>query len=103
VRTKFVTTGGWRTLETFWGQSATGFFHLPGGADIRVRYGGNKWWNSSVRQEQTLNGDRVFSLSIGSIGSLVRARMQMRRVKHDQDVTYHIITGGVVSTPKIPF
>ena len=102
LRTKFVRNGGWRTLESFWGASGNGFFHNPAGASIRVRYGGNSWWNGFTRQQKKLTGDNAFKLSVGSYSSVARARMQMS-VRQDQDVTYHIFPGGVVSTPGIPF
>lgn len=102
IQTKFVKKGGWRTLESFWNASGTGFFFNPPQASIRVRYGGNSWWNGFTRQQQKLTGTKAFKLGVGA-GSLAYARMQIS-VNQDQNVTYHIFPGGVaVSTPNIPF
>lgn len=95
LRTKTVTGGGWRTLESFWNSSATGFFLHPEGARIRVRYGGG--WFSWIRQNQTLNGTMVRKLSVGT-GSLVVARMQMY-VAATSTVTYDIEPGSVAVLP----
>lgn len=102
LRTRRVTSGGWRTLEYFWNSSGTGFFRLPDGARIRVRYGGNSWWNGWSRQEKTLNGDDIKRLTVNVLGSLVYARMQMR-VSSTTDVTYDVYPGGILTTPEIPF
>lgn len=102
IKTKLVKKGGWRTLESFWNASGTGFFFNPPQASIRVRYGGGSWWNGFTRQQQKLTGAKAFKLSVG-MGSLAYARMQMS-VNQDTNVTYHVFGGGVaVSTPDIPF
>ncbi len=91
LRTKTVKAGDWRTLESFWNVTTTAFFRHPAGARIRVRYGGG--WFSSNKQNQTLNGEAIRSLSVGR-GSLVYARMQIR-VAADTDVTYDVWPGSV--------
>lgn len=102
LRIKLVKKGGWRTLESFWNASGTGFFFNPPQASIRVRYGGNSWWNGFTRQQQKLTGTKAFKLGVG-LGSLGYARMQMS-VNEDREVSYHVFGGGVaVSTPDIPF
>ncbi len=100
IRTKHVTSGDWRTVESFWNAKGTAFFHAPSGARIKVRYGvGFLGFN---RQEQTLNGSDYKKLTVGT-GSVASARMQVR-VSVTTDVTYDVYGGGVaVTTPKIPF
>jgi hypothetical protein len=95
LRTKTIAGGGWRTLESFWNSSATGFFLRPEGAKIRVRYGG--WWTSWNRQNQTLNGETIKKLSVGT-GSLITARMQMY-VAATSTVTYDIEPGSLSALP----
>jgi hypothetical protein len=90
-RTKFVGKGDWRTLETFFNASATGTFEDPSGALIKVRYGVGFF--GFDRQKQTLDGESVKRLEVGSGGSLARARMQIR-VNRDADVTYTLILPG---------
>src|SRR5688572_2743421 len=92
LRTKTVKAGDWRTLESFWNVTTTAFFRHPSGARIRVRYGGG-WPFSSNKQNQTLNGETIRTLSVGR-GSLVYARMQMR-VDVDRTVTYDVWPGSV--------
>lgn len=102
VKTKIITKGGWKTLESFWNASGTGFFFFPLEASIRVRYGGNSWWNGHTRQQQKLDGQKWKKLAVG-MGSLVYARMQIS-VVNDSEVLYHIYPGGVAATtPEIPF
>ncbi|WP_448640257.1 hypothetical protein [Geodermatophilus sp. URMC 63] len=86
-RERLVEAGGWRTLETFWGPggSAQGVFDRPTGANIKVRYGFG--FLGFDRQSQTLDGVRVKTLDVGTIGSGARARMQMR-VSQDVLVSY---------------
>ena len=91
TRIKFVTEGGWRTLETFLNASATGVFDKPAGAVIKVRYGVG--FLGFDRQKQTLDGRNPRRLEVGSAGSLARARMQIR-VDRDTDVTYTVILPG---------
>lgn len=55
IRTKRITSGGWRTVETFWNAAGTAFFKAPAGAQIKVRYGVG--WFGFDRQKQTLNGN----------------------------------------------
>ena len=91
TRTRFVTRGGWRTLETFFGSSATGVFEDPAGARIKVRYGFGFF--GFDRQKQTLDGQTAKRLEVGSTASLARARMQVR-VERDADITYSLILPG---------
>lgn len=89
-------------MESFWNAGGTGFFLLPSEASIRVRYGGDSWWNGFTRQYQKLTGAKWMKLGVG-MGSIAYARMQIS-VKQDSDVLYYIYPGGVaVSTPEMPF
>jgi len=100
IRTKRVTSGGWRTVETFWNAAGTAFFKAPSGAQIKVRYGVG--WFGFDRQKQTLNGRDFRKLSVG-LGSLGYARMQVM-VSQTADVTYDVYGDGVArSSPEIPF
>ena len=100
VRTKHITSGDWRTVESFWNANGTAFFRAPSGAKIKVRYGVG--WFGFDRQTQTLNGSDFKKLSVGA-GSVARARMQIR-VSHTTDVTYDVYGGGVaVTTPEVSF
>jgi hypothetical protein len=100
IRSRQVTSGDWRTLESFWNAQGTAFFRAPAGARIKVRYGvGFFGFN---RQEQTLNGADYKKLGVGR-GSVGYARMQIR-VSQSTEVTYDVYGGGVaVETPEIPF
>lgn len=100
IRTKRIEAGDWRTVESFWNAKGTGFFRLPIGASIKVRYGvGFLGFDS---QKQTLTGSDYKQLSVG-IGSVSRARMQIK-VSQTTDITYDVEGGGIaVTTPKIPF
>jgi hypothetical protein len=73
-RIRYVRAGDWRTLETFWNVSATGYFRLPAGAQIKVRYGVG--WLGYDSQKKTLDGT-LKTLRVGS-ASLLLARMQMK-------------------------
>ena len=95
LRTKTVTGGGWRTLESFWNVSTTGFFLNPPGAKIRVKHGAG--WFSWTNQNQTLNGETVKKLSVGR-SSLLWARMQMN-VATTSTVIYDIEPGSVANLP----
>lgn len=100
IRAKRITSGGWRTVESFWNAAGTAFFKAPSGAQIKVRYGYG--WFGFDRQKQTLNGRDFKKLSVG-LGSLGYARMQVR-VSETTDVTYDVYGGGVArSSPEIPF
>ena len=100
IRTKHITSGGWRTVESFWNASGTAFFKAPSGAKIKVRYGVG--WFGFDRQKQTLNGRDYKKLTVG-LGSLGYARMQVS-VSQTTNVTYDVYGGGVaVSSPEIPF
>ena len=101
-RTKLVKAGSWRTLESYWNATGTAFFLNPINLKVRVRYGGNSWWNGFSRQEKTLNGAQAIRISIG-IGSLVSARLQAFN-KTDIDVTYDVYPGSVaVQSPEFSF
>lgn len=100
IRTKRIEAGGWRTVESFWNAEGTGFFKLPEGASIKVRYGVG--FLGFDRQKQTLDGSDYKKLSVGT-GSIARARMQIE-VSQTADVTYDIYGGdGNATTPEIPF
>lgn len=95
VRTKVVRAGDWRTLETFWNVTTTGFFQAPPGAEIKIRYSG--WWFGVDRQRQTLDGLSVKRLVV-SRWSAFTARIQMR-TKEDAEVTYVVEPGNVANLP----
>jgi len=95
IRTKAVTAGGWRTLETFWNATTTAFFEDPGGAEIKIRYSG--WWFGVDRQRQTLDGERIKRLVV-SRWSVFTARIQIR-VQQSTNVTYDVEPGDVAVMP----
>jgi hypothetical protein len=100
IRTKFIKSGDWRTVESFWNARGTGFFRAPAGANIKVRYGVG--WLGFDSQKQTLNGSDYRKLTVG-MGSVTYARMQVK-VSQSTDVTYDVYGGGVaVTTPEISF
>jgi hypothetical protein len=74
-RVRYVQAGDWRTLETFWNVSATGYFYFPAGAQIKVRYGIG--WFGYDAQKQTLDGLSTKILRVSG-ASILRARMQMK-------------------------
>jgi hypothetical protein len=74
-RIGYVQAGDWRTLETFWNTSATGYFYFPAGAQIKVRYGVG--WFGYDSDKQTLDGRSTKVLRVGG-ASVLRARMQMK-------------------------
>lgn len=86
TRTKFVTSGDWRTLEWFWNSTGNAAFIGPKGAVIKVRYGvGFLGWDS---QKQTLDGVSTKRLSVGRT-SVAYARMQIK-VLSSTNVTYEV-------------
>ena len=95
LRTKTVQSGSWRTLETFWNVTTTGFFRLPAGAQIKIRYSG--WYFGVDRQKQTLNGDIIKRLVV-SPWSVFTARIQML-VLETAVVTYYVEPGSVANLP----
>jgi len=95
IRTKLVRASDWRTLESFWNVTTTGFFRAPAGAEIKIRYSG--WWFGVDRQRQTLDGQSIKRLVV-SRWSVFTARMQMR-VTRDGNVTYYIEPGSVANLP----
>jgi hypothetical protein len=98
VRTKLVRAGSWRTLETFWNVTTTGFFRAPAGAEIKIRYSG--WWFGVDRQRQRLDGESTKRLVV-SPWSVFTARMQML-VRQDATVTYAVEPGNVANlSPEI--
>ena len=100
IRTKRITSGGWRTVETFWNAAGTAFFKAPSGAQIKVRYGVG--WFGFDRQKQTMNGNGFKKLEVG-LASLGYARMQVS-VSQTTDVTYDVYGDGVARpSPEIPF
>jgi hypothetical protein len=40
IKIKRITSGDWRTVESFWNAKGTAIFRAPPGAQIKVRYGG---------------------------------------------------------------
>ena len=99
LRIKYVRSGKWRTLESFWNAKGTAFFRAPKGAKIKVRYG--KFFGKD-RQKNTLDGTTYKKLAVGS-WSLTYARMQIQVAK-DTQVTYVICPGGVaLKSPTIRF
>ncbi len=100
IKTKRITSGGWRTVEWFWNARGTAFFRAPAGAQIKIRYGVG--WFGFDRQKQTLNGRDYKKLEVGS-ASVAYARMQVK-VSATTDVIYDVYGSGVaVTTPEIPF
>jgi hypothetical protein len=84
-KTKHVTAGGWRTLESGWNVKFWMTFFMPKGAQIKVRNGGG-WpfgWDS---QKQTLDGINVKILKVEG-SSIVYSRVQVY-VQHEVDITY---------------
>ena len=75
ARTKYVRSGDWRTLETFWNATGKGYFLHPARAQIKVRYGVG--WFGFDRQKQTLDGIHTKTLSVNG-GSVLVARMQIK-------------------------
>ena len=100
IRTKSVSAGDWRTLETFWNVTTTAFFQAPPGAEIKIRYSG--WWFGVDRQRQTLDGENIRRLAV-SPWSVFAARIQIR-VKQNTSVSYDVEPGNVaVMPPSIHF
>ena len=100
IRTKSVSAGDWRTLETFWNVTTTAFFQAPPGAEIKIRYSG--WWFGVDRQRQTLDGENIKRLVV-SPWSVFTARIQIR-VKQNTNVSYDVEPGNVaVMPPSIHF
>jgi hypothetical protein len=95
LRTKTVKAGDWRTLETFWNVTTTGFFQLPAGAQIKLRYSGG--WFGVDRQKQTLDAANIKRLVV-SPWSVFSARMQIR-VSEDTIVNYVVAPGDVANLP----
>ena len=95
IRTKSVTAGDWRTLETFWNVTTTAFFQAPRGAEIKIRYSG--WWFGVDRQRQTLDGESIKRLGV-SPWSVFVARIQIR-VNQNTNVTYDVEPGDVAVVP----
>ena len=100
IRTKSVSAGDWRTLETFWNVTTTAFFQAPPGAEIKIRYSG--WWFGVDRQRQTLDAQSIKRLAV-SPWSVFSARIQIR-VKQNTTVSYDVEPGNVaVMPPSIHF
>lgn len=100
LRTKRVTKGDWRTVETFWNARGISFFRLPAGTQAKVRYGGG--WLGFDRHKQTLNGKNFKRPEVG-FWSRGYARMQVK-TGQALDINYDIYGDGVArSSPEIPF
>ncbi|MBU2591156.1 MAG: hypothetical protein ABIJ24_00935 [Nitrospinota bacterium] len=95
IRTKYIKSGKWRTVESFWNAKGTAFFREPEGARIKVRYGVG--FLGFDRQKKTLNGKDYKKLSVG-IGSIAYARMQVK-VSQSTNLTYDIYGGGTAVPP----
>ena len=95
VREKFVRSGDWRTLETFWNVTTTAWFQKPAGAEVKIRYSG--WWFGADRQRQRIDGSTVKRLVI-SRWSVFTARLQIR-VTNDTAVIY---SSRPVTSPTCP-
>jgi hypothetical protein len=95
IRTKAVTAGVWRTLETFWNVTTTAFFEDPAGAEIKIRYSG--WWFGVDRQRQTLDGVNIKRLVV-TRWSVFVARIQIR-VQRNTNVTYAVEPGNLAVLP----
>ncbi len=95
VRQKFVRSGEWRTLETFWNVTTTAWFQKPEGAEVKIRYSG--WWFGADRQRQRLDGSTVRRLVV-SRWSVFTARLQIR-VHSDGTVRYVVEPGNVANLP----
>jgi hypothetical protein len=95
LRTKTVSPGSWRTLETYWNATTTAFFRLPAGAQIKIRYSG--WWFGVDRQKQALDGESVKRLVV-SPWSVFTARIQIL-VPATATVTYYVEHGNVGVLP----
>ncbi len=97
--TKRVTSGGWRTLEWFFGGSGTAFFDAPRDAEIKVRYGIG--WFGFDAQKRTLDGQTIKRLVVGR-SSYGRARFQIK-VNSTIEVTYLIFPGDILGSPPPQF
>jgi hypothetical protein len=89
-KTKVVSPGKWRTLESFWNASATATFFGPADVQIKVRYGVG--WFGKDSQKQTLDGVSPKTLTVGG-ASLLRARMQAKATS-TTELTYDLILPG---------
>lgn len=102
VRIKFIKQGGWQTLESYWNATGTAFFLHPANAQVRVRYGGNSWWNGFTRQQQKVNGRYYIKVVVGKT-SVLYARIQIS-VDTDQNIQYDVYPGDVaITSPQVPF
>lgn len=90
VRTREVTPGDWRTLESGWNATFSCIFRGPEGARVKIRYGDGHWLGRNS-QLQTLDGNPR-RLEVGK-GSYAYARVQMR-VQRVEVVTYTYVTTG---------
>ncbi len=85
TKTKLVSKGAWRTLESGWKAQFWVSFFMPSTSQIKVRYGGG-WpfgWDS---QKQTLDGNNVKVLQVTN-SSLVYARIQVY-VQQNCEISY---------------
>ena len=87
-RTKHVTPGDWRTLESGWNASFSCIFGLPVGAQVKVRFGDGSWLGRDS-QKQTLDGN-ARTLVVGR-GSLAWVQI---RVRQATGVDYVYVTTG---------
>lgn len=98
VITKRVRPGGWRTLESSWNVPFKAWFRHPAGAKVKIRYGIGFFGRDGAKA--TLDGVDLKELGAGRVGSLLRARLQIK-VKEETTLTYQIEMGspGTISVP----
>jgi hypothetical protein len=92
VRVAHTQANKWTTLETHWNVPYTAYFQGPAEADVKIRYGGDSWWNGWDGSRIHLSDEKVRKISADSIGSLARARLQIR-ASRECDVRYAIQDG----------
>jgi hypothetical protein len=90
TKTKFITPGGWRTIETGWNARFWLSFFGPRGAQIKVRYGGG-WPAGFDSQRQTLDDIHGKILQVGG-ASIAYARVQVY-VQQGTNITYTYFAG----------
>src|SRR4051794_37761556 len=90
VREKFVRSGDWRTLETFWNVTTTAWFQKPAGAEVKIRYSG--WWFGADRQRQRLDGSTVKGWSSAAGRSSLRASRSGLRTTRRSSTSWRPVT-----------
>ncbi len=95
-RTKTVSPGDWRTLESSWNVSFTAWFKQPAGAQVKIRYGTSFLGMDGTKVK--LDGTTVRELSASGMGSLFYARLQIK-VERETTVSYQIAMGSPGTVP----